>query len=757
VHVKLILNRFSNNPNLLKSFFQLLLGFICGIIILIFLSNTPRNKFFFSPGVFLTQSYAWLLIIVIFILSAGIAVGALRIANLDDSSMTTLVRVSLALAIVLSFGDLLFSTIQFTGINIFRWLLPLLLAVITKMIFTDVTNIRTSALHKPAPVRTVWAIFAIIALILTLVFVILPAPRPPDVIQLYIPMLDAFKSPGFSPNNPDQSNLWWYFLSRGRGLDTFFAKEFGADLHPFVSILFLISASLSSAALAQSILPLSINQSRSGRLIPPLTAILVLSTPTFPSVIGRFHTESFSVLVSFVFSVAILLKQNSKLAIFLSITSSLLIILQVPIMAVIVIFIWLLFSFFTSGSLKKRICALTLATLSGCWGLTVVLLNINAVGIGEVSPFQIFRSTANSKLQEWTSLDYLEYLNYSQGFSNILISSSFSVVNNSLALLRKWPLFTTNVFSFKAILSLSLILILLMVSIGAGSLRNLGLKGYQIRISGFLLTIAVSLILSQIFFSNGSLERLLFGQFNLIILFIIFTSVLLSRIAIPIDFPKLFPRLLALFIAINVFLGLANLVSSPFYSLPRTHSVMQRFESVLTVLAGSKVSVEKFVYEPWVNLEICEKLIQNQNSLDRILILNSATLYSPLCFAQYHQIAGKKFVETLDVEVGRHFYDIMSQDPQLIRSAFDQTGVKEFIVFRNDAKFFGFGLSPIFGPDFLEHNVYVKASTLEFYILTLDPKFGRPLDNTEIDEILKLRELTRESTPYFDGLVVLDN
>jgi hypothetical protein len=184
---------------------------------------------------------------------------------------------------------------------------------------------------------------------------------------------------------------------------------------------------------------------------------------------------------------------------------------------------------------------------------------------------------------------------------------------------------------------------------------------------------------------------------------------------------------------------------------------MQRFESVLTVLAGSKVSVEKFVYEPWVNLEICEKLIQNQNSLDRILILNSATLYSPLCFAQYHQIAGKKFVETLDVGVGRHFYDIMSQDPQLIRSAFDQTGVKEFIVFRNDAKFFGFGLSPIFGPDFLEHNVYVKASTLEFYILTLDPKFGRPLDNTEIDEILKLRELTRESTPYFDGLVVLDN
>jgi hypothetical protein len=183
--------------------------------------------------------------------------------------------------------------------------------------------------------------------------------------------------------------------------------------------------------------------------------------------------------------------------------------------------------------------------------------------------------------------------------------------------------------------------------------------------------------------------------------------------------------------------------------------MIQRFESVLTVLAGSKVSVEKFVYEPWVNLEICEKLIQDENSLDRILILNSATLYSPLCFAQYHQIKGKKFVETLDVEVGRNFYDIMSEDPQLIRIAFDQARVKQFIVFRNDAKFFGFGLSPIFGPNFLDRSVYVQASTPEFYILTLDPKFGRPLDNKEIDEILKLRELTRESTPYFDGLVML--
>jgi hypothetical protein len=339
----------------------------------------------------------------------------------------------------------------------------------------------------------------------------------------------------------------------------------------------------------------------------------------------------------------------------------------------------------------------------------------------------------------------------------ILISPTFSLVANSLALLRKWPQISTNIFTYKEILSLNLALIFLMISIGASSLRNLVLKSYQYKISAFLLAVGAFLVLSQILFSNGSLERLLFGQFSLVILFIISSSVVLSRIASPNRFPKLFSSLLVPFIAVNVFLGLSNLVSSPFYSLPRTHSLIQRFEASLNVLAGSNDSVERFVYEPWVNLKICEKLTQDQNSMDRILILNSATLYSPLCFAHYHQIAGKKFVETLDVEIGRNFYNIMKGDPQLIRTAFDQSGVKQFIVFRNDAKFFGFGLSPIFGPNLLDQNVYVQASTPEFYILTLDSKLGRILNRTEADEILNLRELTRKSTPWFDGLAMLDD
>lgn|GEM_PF-6276839 len=706
---------------------------------------------------FLPQSYAWLLIIIISIFLTGVTAGSLRLADLDHRSITLLVRFSLSFSTLLIFGDLLFFIIECTGVDFFRWLLPLLIAVISASIFASVAKIRTYALRVPVSMRVVWAIFAIFALILSLAFVVLPAPRPPDVIQLYIPMLDAFKNAGFSPNNPDQSNLWWYFLSRGRGIDIFFAKEFGADLHPFVSILFLVSASLCSASLVQTVLPSSINQSRSGRLVPPLTAILVLSTPAFPGVIGRFHTETFAIFVSLVFSVATLLKQNSKLAIVLSISSSLLIILQVPVMALIVIFVWLLFAVFLSGSQKKQICALIFAALIGCWGLAVVFINTITVGIGEVSPFQIFRSSANSKLQLWTSLDYLEYLNYSQGFSNVLVSPSFSVVSNSLAFLRKWPQIYSETFSFKEILILTLVLIFLMISVGASSLRNQVLRGYQYKIAGFLLVIGAALILSQILFSNGSLERMLFGQFSLGVLFIICTAILLSRIAFQFNFPNLFSRLLISFITINLFLGLLNLVHSPFYSLPRTQSLTQRFELSLKVLTGSEVSVKTFVYEPWVNLEICEKLIQDPVSTDRILILNSATLNSPLCFAQYHQTNGKKFVETLDVEVGRNFYDIMKGDAQLIRFAFEKAGVKQFIIFRNDSKFFGFGLSPIFGPNLLDQNVYVRVSTPEFFILTLNPKLGRKLDDTEVDEILKLRALARESTPYFEGLSVLEN
>jgi hypothetical protein len=822
-----------------KELFRLTLGFSIGLIIVFLLKITPRHNLLLPQGPFFSKFYLWLLLIVMAILTAGIGFLSLQLANLEKSPrITPLEKISLATAIVICIGDLLFSLIQIDDINSFRWLLPILSALITNWAFEAIPMASIEVSKRPVLVNGAWAVFLIAFLILILAFTVLPAQRSPDVVQLYAPMLDVFKTPKFSITDPDQGNLWWYFLSRGRGLDIFLAKEFGADLHTYISTLFLVSASLASAALTQNILPLSTLRFRSVRLIPPLSAILVLTTPSFATVIGKFHAESFAILISLVLSIAILLKQYSRLAVILSMTSSLLLIFQTPMMALHVCFMWLLLAILISNSIKKRILALIAGVLSGCWGLTVVCLNIRAVGIGEVSPFKVFRFFTTRRLADWTSLDYLEYLNNSQGFTGLSISSWSSSINVIYRFLSTLPLVTTIFFSRTTMLWFTLIGLILITLLGAYFLRESNIESYQYRLSSFLIAVASSWVVSQIILFNGSISRLLFAQFSFVGLFGLSTSILLNRIPfsnnilklfaklftlflalmallglsnsklLPTEFIhqskaniyhiillfrnithlsfrqfsfivfislfglitlvglsrisfsnnilKLFPKLFVSFLALIALLGLSNSVSSGLYGIPRTHSLITRSNEALHLITGLRRPNFNFIYDGYIPLEFCGKIIKGDNYQGRILLLNSATVTAPICFAQYRQSDEVKFAETLEVELGRNFKQIMSHNPKLIREAFERAGVSQFVIVRGDFYFFGPGLSPIFGSSFLAQNVFVRAKAPDFYRLTLDPTLGRKLERDELKEILSLRDLAITKTPYADGLALME-
>ena len=811
-----------------KQLLRLTLGFFIGILIVFLLQVTPRHNLLLSQGPFFSKFYLWLLLTVMAILTAGIGFISIQVANLEKHPrITPLEKISLAIAIVLGIGDLLFSLIQFNGINSFRWFFPILSALITNCAFEIAPMASIEVSKRPAFVRGAWATFSIMVLILILAFTVLPAQRSPDVVQLYAPMLDAFQNSNFSITDPAQGNLWWYFLSRGRGLDIFLAKEFGADLHTLISTLFLVSASLTSAALTQNILPLSALRLRSVRLIPPISAILVLTTPSFPTVIGKFHAESFAVLISLVFSISILLKQYSRLAAILSITSSLLLILQTPMMAFYVCFIWLLLAFLASNSIRKRILALISAVLSGCWGLTVVFLNIQSVGIGEVSPFKVFRFFTTTRLKDWTSLDYLEYLNNSQGFTGLSISSWSASTKVVFRFLSTWPLVTTVLFSRTAILWFALIGLGIITLLGASFFRESAIDSYQHKLSSFLIAVAISWVISQILLFNGSISRLLFAQFSLIGLFGLSASVLLSRISFSNNtlklFPKLFasflvltallgffnskwlqhvwmvfqillfiesislplfaqfsliglfglsasvllsrisfsnntlklfPKLFASFLVLTALLGFFNSMSSGLYGLPRTHSLITRYNEALNLITGINQPNYNFVYDGQIPLKFCEEIVKGDIYQGRILLLNSATVTAPVCFAQYRQSDEVKFAETLEVELGRNFKQIMSHNPRIVREAFERSGVSQFVIVRGDFHFFGPGLSPIFSSSFLEENVFVRAKAQDFYRLTLDPTLGRKLERDEMMEILDLRDLAIAMTPYADGLAL---
>ena len=738
-----------------KQLLRLTLGFFIGILIVFLLQVTPRHNLLLSQGPFFSKFYLWLLLTVMAILTAGIGFISIQVANLEKHPrITPLEKISLAIAIVLGIGDLLFSLIQFNGINSFRWFFPILSALITNCAFEIAPMASIEVSKRPAFVRGAWATFSIMVLILILAFTVLPAQRSPDVVQLYAPMLDAFQNSNFSITDPAQGNLWWYFLSRGRGLDIFLAKEFGADLHTLISTLFLVSASLTSAALTQNILPLSALRLRSVRLIPPISAILVLTTPSFPTVIGKFHAESFAVLISLVFSISILLKQYSRLAVILSITSSLLLILQTPMMAFYVCFIWLLLAFLASNSIRKRILALISAVLSGCWGLTVVFLNIQSVGIGEVSPFKVFRFFTTTRLKDWTSLDYLEYLNNSQGFTGLSISSWSASTKVVFRFLSTWPLVTTVLFSRTAILWFALIGLGIITLLGASFFRESAIDSYQHKLSSFLIAVAISWVISQILLFNGSISRLLFAQFSLIGLFGLSASVLLSRISFSNNILKLFPKLFASFLVLTALLGFFNSMSSGLYGLPRTHSLITRYNEALNLITGINQPNYNFVYDGQIPLKFCEEIIKGDIYQGRILLLNSATVTAPVCFAQYRQSDEVKFAETLEVELGRNFKQIMSHNPRIVREAFERSGVSQFVIVRGDFHFFGPGLSPIFSSSFLEENVFVRAKAQDFYRLTLDPTLGRKLERDEMMEILDLRDLAIAMTPYADGLAL---
>ena len=738
-----------------KQLLRLTLGFFIGILIVFLLQVTPRHNLLLSQGPFFSKFYLWLLLTVMAILTAGIGFISIQVANLEKHPrITPLEKISLAIAIVLGIGDLLFSLIQFNGINSFRWFFPILSALITNCAFEIAPMASIEVSKRPAFVRGAWATFSIMVLILILAFTVLPAQRSPDVVQLYAPMLDAFQNSNFSITDPAQGNLWWYFLSRGRGLDIFLAKEFGADLHTLISTLFLVSASLTSAALTQNILPLSALRLRSVRLIPPISAILVLTTPSFPTVIGKFHAESFAVLISLVFSISILLKQYSRLAAILSITSSLLLILQTPMMAFYVCFIWLLLAFLASNSIRKRILALISAVLSGCWGLTVVFLNIQSVGIGEVSPFKVFRFFTTTRLKDWTSLDYLEYLNNSQGFTGLSISSWSASTKVVFRFLSTWPLVTTVLFSRTAILWFALIGLGIITLLGASFFRESAIDSYQHKLSSFLIAVAISWVISQILLFNGSISRLLFAQFSLIGLFGLSASVLLSRISFSNNTLKLFPKLFASFLVLTALLGFFNSMSSGLYGLPRTHSLITRYNEALNLITGINQPNYNFVYDGQIPLKFCEEIVKGDIYQGRILLLNSATVTAPVCFAQYRQSDEVKFAETLEVELGRNFKQIMSHNPRIVREAFERSGVSQFVIVRGDFHFFGPGLSPIFSSSFLEENVFVRAKAQDFYRLTLDPTLGRKLERDEMMEILDLRDLAIAMTPYADGLAL---
>jgi len=492
------------------------------------------------------------------------------------------------------------------------------------------------------------------------------------------------------------------------------------------------------------------------RLIPPLSAILVLTTPSFPTVIGKFHAESFAVLISLVLSISILLKHYSRLAAILSMTSSLLLILQTPMMAVHVCFIWLLLALLISNSIKKRILALISAVLSGCWGLTVVFLNIQAVGIGEVSPFKVFRLFTTTRLKDWTSLDYLEYLNNSQGFTGLSISSWSASIQVIFRFLSTWPLFATILFSRTEILWFTLIGLGIITLLGAYFFRESTIEAYQHKLSSFLIAVAISWVVSQILLFNGSISRLLFAQFSFIGLFGLSTSVLLSRIPFSNNILKLFPKLFASFLALMALLGFFNSMSAELYGIPRTHSLITRNNEALHLITSMKRPNYDFIYDGQIPLKFCEKIIKGDSYQGRILLLNSATVTAPVCFAQYRQSDEVKFAETLEVELGRNFKEIMSHNPKLIREAFERSGVSQFVIVRGDFYFFGPGLSPIFSSSFLEQNVFVRAKAPDFYRLTLDPSLGRKLERDEIKEILDLRELAIAMTPYADGLTLTE-
>ena len=453
------------------------------------------------------------------------------------------------------------------------------------------------------------------------------------MVQLYAPLLDAFRDSNFSTTDPSEGNLWWYFLARGRGLDIFLAKEFGADLHTFISTLFLSSTAFTSAALTQFILPQLKLRTRYLRLIPPLSAVSVLMTPAFPSVIGRFHTESFAIFMSLILSIAILLKQRSTLAMTLATASSILIVIQIPIMTVYVSLIWFLFALLKSASIKIRVWTLCLAVLNGFWGLTVILLNVRTVGIGDVSPFQIFKYFVTSKLQNWTSIEYLNYLNNSQGFSGAP-STYTSIREGFLAFLYKSPLWVPPSFSQSEVIYLALILLVLITVVGATFFRRLPIEKYQIQISCLLVAVSFSWIILQTFFTSGSLKCLLFAQYSLIPLFVLSASILLSRSRFQFGSAEVFPKLIISFLALTSLIGISNSASSAFYSLPRINSLTQRSMEAISVLKGTGGSKKNFIYEPYFDLEICTKILASTKSQGSVLILNSATLHAPLCFAQ---------------------------------------------------------------------------------------------------------------------------
>lgn len=728
------------------------LGLALGFLTIYFLEIIPRNKLLVSGTVILPGIYSWLLLVIMGVLSAGTVLGSAKLATFEkDSSITPLVRSSLAFTLVLNIGDLLFSLNQFIGLNSFRWLIPLIFAFISKNIFEFAPSFSSFFARKPILIQVIWGLFSILFLLQIFAFTILPAQRSSDVVQLYAPLLDAFRDSNFSTTDPSQGNLWWYFLARGRGLDIFLAKEFGADLHTFISTLFLGSTAFTSAALTQFILPQPKLRTRYLRLIPPLSAVSVLMTPAFPSVIGRFHTESFAVFMSLILSIAILLKQRSTLAITLATASSVLIVLQIPIMTVYVSSIWFLFALLKSGSIKTRVWPLCLVVLNGFWGLTVILLNVRTVGIGDVSPFQIFKYFVTSKLQNWTSIEYLNYLNNSQGFSGVP-STLTSFRDEFLAFLYKSPLWLPPTFSQSEVIYTALILLALITVVGATFFRRLPIDKYQIQISCLLVAVSFSWIILQTFFSSGSLERLLFAQYSFISLFVLSASILLSRSRFQFRSVELFPKLIVSFLALTSLIGISNSASSTFYSLPRINSLKQRSIEAISVVTGTGESKNHFIYEPYFDLEICTKLLAGTNSQGRVLILNSATLHAPLCFAQYRQQKGLKFVDSLDVELGLNFASIMGGNPKRTREAFERAGIKHFVIIRNDPSFFGAGLSPIFSARWLSTNLYIEASSPLFFRLTFDPNLGRKLVSQEIVEISHLRELAITLTPYSDGL-----
>lgn len=733
--------------------YQRFIGLTFGLLIIYFLEITPRNSLLVSENIILPNVYSLLLIVIMGVISLGFGCGAAKIAHLDRSSSTTpLAKLSLSFTLILCIGDVVLTLSPYINFNSFRWLLPLIFIFVIKNFSAFCKYFSDFFVYKSTFARGLWLFFLVLCFVMILAFTILPAQRSSDVVQLYVPMLDAFRDLKFSGSDPKQGNLWWYFLTRGRGLDIFFAQEFGADLHTFVSTLFLVSTALTSATLAQIIMPKPKYLTFHMRLIPPLIAISVLLTPAFPGVIGRFHAESFAVLMGLILSVAIILKHDSTLAVLLSIFSSMLIILQIPVMTIYVSSIWLFFALSKIRPNLRRIWPISGVVLSTLWGLIVIILNVRTVGIGDVSPFQIFKHSITSQLQSWTSVEYLEYLNDSQGFSGI--PSTFALLRSEfLTFLYKSPLLVAPFFSQGELILIVLTLLLLLTLSGANYFKTVPVERYQLQISFLLLAVALSWISLQTLFSSGSLERLLFAQFSVIPIFVLSGSLIISQSKFSVGVIKNFPNLMVSFLVLTSLIAISNSASSTFYSLPRIHSLKDRAIEAISVIIETGGSKNQSVYEPYFDLGICNRILAGSNVQGRILILNSATLHAPFCFAQYKNHRRVKFVDSLDVEISRNFASIMSVNEERVREAFDRAGINHVVILRNDFSFFGPGLSPIFNSRFLGANLYVEASSPEFYRLTFNQNQGRRLNSEEIAEISNLRNLAIKLTPYTDGLV----